>query len=116
MADIYRPRFIKLTINENGTDVEEKTELPSAFKLFQNYPNPFNPVTLIEFELDITSEVSLKIYNSLGQVVKTLIDSKTLLAGRYKTNWEPNNLSSGVYFYSLEKPGKREIKKMVFIK
>ncbi len=116
IADIYRPRFIKLSINENQTGIKEKTELPAAYRLLQNYPNPFNPVTLIEFELGMTSEVSLKIYNSLGEVVKTLIDSKTLLAGRYKTSWEPHNLSSGVYFYSLETSGKRETKKMVFIK
>lgn len=116
VADIYRPRFIKLTINENGTDVREREELANAFKLFQNYPNPFNPITLIEFELEKSAEVSLKIYNSLGELVQTLLDSQILLAGRYKTSWEPNNISSGVYFYSLESFGMRQTKKMVFVK
>jgi hypothetical protein len=115
-ADIYRPRFIKLAMNdlENGVAVE--TAAPGSFRLMQNYPNPFNPATEIAFEIVERSEVSLKVYNALGEVIEILFDARNMPPGRYTTRWAPHNLGSGVYFYALESPGWRETRKMMLIK
>ncbi|UCG55151.1 MAG: T9SS type A sorting domain-containing protein, partial [Dehalococcoidia bacterium] len=64
------------------------------------YPNPFNPSTTIEFDLPKTSQVTLKIYNILGEEVATLVSDR-LTAGSYSYEWNASNLSSGVYLYRL---------------
>ena len=80
---------------------------PDAFYLFQNYPNPFNPVTKISFELPSNSDlgnlfdVTLKIYDILGNEIETLLNEK-LNAGIYETEFNGNNYPSGIYFYKLE--------------
>ncbi|MBS1550990.1 MAG: T9SS type A sorting domain-containing protein, partial [Bacteroidetes bacterium] len=86
----------------------------------QNYPNPFNPATKIQFNLPVSGNVSLKIYDMLGKEVKTLVNSFTS-AGTYNINFDGSNLSSGVYFYKLEASGKDGnnfvmTKRMVLIK
>ncbi len=116
IADIYRPRFIRFSLLENSSGIKEKTNMPCAFRLLQNYPNPFNPVTQISFELLKKSEVTLRIYNALGQVVETLLHQQTFAPGLYTTRWQPQDQSSGVFFYTLESPGWHEIKKMVLIR
>lgn len=79
---------------------------PQTFTLFQNYPNPFNPETEIRFLLDKERNVELKVYNTVGQLVKTLTKSK--MSGGYHTliwdgtNEKGRNVPSGVYIYSLE--------------
>ncbi|MGE5401580.1 MAG: DUF4185 domain-containing protein, partial [Ignavibacteriales bacterium] len=115
-ADIYRPRFIRLKVMDNQTGIEKGRDIPTAYLLFQNYPNPFNPVTNIEFEIKREMPVSLKIYNVLGELVSTLLDSKVLPSGRYKTSWAALNASTGIYFYVLETPDSRVSKKMVLLK
>ena len=86
-----------------------------AFRLYNNFPNPFNPVTTIRYEIPVACIVSLKIYNLLGQVVASLIDGNQQ-AGAYEVKWNASGLASGVYFYKLETPTFREIKKLVLIK
>jgi hypothetical protein len=73
---------------------------PTKYALSQNYPNPFNPSTIIEFDLPKSSEVTLKIYNILGEEVATPV-SKRLAAGNYSYEWDASNLASGVYLYRL---------------
>ena len=75
--------------------------ISDKFKLHQNYPNPFNSMTTVEFDLPKTSEVTLNIYNILGQIVETLV-SERLTSGTYKYVWHPYDLVSGVYFYQLQ--------------
>ncbi|MCK5454529.1 MAG: T9SS type A sorting domain-containing protein, partial [Calditrichia bacterium] len=76
--------------------------LPDQFQLFQNYPNPFNPSTTIEFELQKSSEVTLKIFNLLGEEIATLL-SASLLSGSYSVDWSrPAGVASGVYLYQLQ--------------
>ena len=76
---------------------------PDKFTLEQNYPNPFNPTTTIEFYLVQPSIVTLKIYNTLGQEIATLIDRQNLDEGwnELRVSMDALNLSSGVYFYRL---------------
>jgi hypothetical protein len=90
--------------------------VPQSFALEQNYPNPFNPSTTIRFHLEKRSPVTLRVYNTLGQTLATLIDNKPYAAGTYDVNWVVETLASGVYFYELEADGLRLSKKMVFMK
>lgn len=98
-----------------STEDDHALDLPTEVELDQNYPNPFNPSTNIQFRLPETSEVTLTIYNSLGQKLKTLVSSQ-LSAGSHTFLWNASNASSGVYFYQL-KTGKKSIThKMILIK
>jgi hypothetical protein len=82
-------------------DVPEPEELPAVFMLAQNYPNPFNPTTTVHFELPVAAQVTLKVYNVLGQEVMTAVDEERP-AGRYDVNINAAALSSGAYFYRLQ--------------
>ncbi|MDZ7401466.1 MAG: DUF4185 domain-containing protein [candidate division KSB1 bacterium] len=118
-ADIYRPRFITLELNEQVTRVEKKSELPTLFALSQNYPNPFNATTRIEFQLDRSSHVVLKIYNVLGQEMRTLIH-ENLNAGIHSAVWDGKNelgedVGSGIYFYRIQIDRDGESKKMLLL-
>ena len=89
--------------------------LPKKLDLHQNYPNPFNPTTNIQFELPHSGYTTLKIYNSLGQLVQTLADS-FLSAGNHVYNFDANNHSSGVYFYQLRFGNEIMTRKMILLK
>ncbi len=82
-------------------EVGEKTPLPKNFSLQQNYPNPFNPSTSIKFELPEASDVSLKVYNLMGQQVATLVNGNTQ-AGFHEVSFNANGLSSGLYIAKLQ--------------
>ena len=86
-----------------------------SFILHQNYPNPFNSSTTIEFTLVRSAYVSLKIFNTLGQELTTLVSEK-LPSGEYKHNWIASELSSGVYLYQLQVGDFVEIKKLVLLR
>jgi hypothetical protein len=90
-------------------------ELPLAFELYQNYPNPFNPSTEIRFDLPTSGEVMLSIHDILGRLIEMPVD-KYLTAGQYRINWNPLNLSSGVYFYSISFGKSMISRKMLFLK
>jgi hypothetical protein len=98
------------------TAVKEYTnKMPGTFGLNQNYPNPFNPSTIITYSIPKESQVKLKIYNILGQEVKTLVnDSKA--PGKYTVNFNASSLSSGVYFYTLRAGNYFQVKKMMLLK
>jgi CubicO group peptidase (beta-lactamase class C family) len=85
------------------------------FVLSQNYPNPFNPSTTIEFDLPMTSDITLKIFNILGEEV-TMLVSDRLTAGNYTYDWDAPNLASGVYLYRLEAEEFVETKKMILMR
>ncbi|MBK9228821.1 MAG: T9SS type A sorting domain-containing protein [Ignavibacteria bacterium] len=75
-------------------------------RLHQNYPNPFNPVTNIEYDLPVDGNIELKIYDITGRLIKTLVNEfKT--AGSYIVSFNASDLSSGVYFYSMNFDGKQ---------
>ncbi|HLT24099.1 MAG TPA: S8 family serine peptidase [Ignavibacteria bacterium] len=89
--------------------------LPEEFSLMQNYPNPFNPTTKIRFDIPKQSFVTLKVYDVAGREVESLI-SRQLNAGTYIADFTAKNLSSGVYFYSLQAGDFVQVKKMVLLK
>lgn len=100
---------------ENTTNIIKYAVGPDGFFLRNNFPNPFNPVTTISFGIPVTSFVSLKVYNSLGREVNSLI-SEQLMPGSYSVSWNASNSTSGMYFYKLETEHFSEIKKMILIK
>ena len=108
--------IIRAYVSFPTTGVRQTIELaPSSFILAQNYPNPFNPSTTIEFSLPKTSEITLKIFNALGEEVATLLQEKRE-AGKHNIAWNAANLPSGVYLYRLEGEGFVETKRLVLMK
>ena len=98
------------------SDVKEIQDvLPSDYNLEQNYPNPFNPTTNIRFSLPEANQVMLKVYNTLGQEVATLVNG-FMNAGTFEVNFDANNLPTGTYFYSLTAGDYSSVKKMLLIK
>ncbi|MFI5251046.1 MAG: T9SS type A sorting domain-containing protein [Bacteroidota bacterium] len=91
---IYRSSFT--------TPVKEKKPFTaSSFSLDQNYPNPFNPVSTITFSVKEKSQVTLKIYNILGEVIATLINDRSYTAGVHSATFDGSGIASGVYFYKI---------------
>jgi hypothetical protein len=94
--------------------------VPSAFELSQNYPNPFNPITAIRYSLHRPSQVSITVFNVLGQEVKTL-ENGIQAAGTYETTWDGTNqtgqeVASGIYFYRIKAGENVETRKMLLLK
>lgn len=107
-ASLWVAKLSGLTSIANNT-------IPVNFKLEQNYPNPFNPSTKINFSIPKFEFVTLKIYNSIGKEVKTLV-SENLNSGNYEYTFSGSELSSGVYFYNITTQDFSETKSMTLIK
>ena len=90
-------------------------EVPKDFALQQNYPNPFNPTTSLSFALPKAEHVQLRVYNSLGQLVTTLVD-ETRTAGNYTVTWDAHNVSTGLYLYQIRAGNFVETRKMLLMK
>jgi len=102
------------------TAVTDNDTQPVDFMLSQNYPNPFNPVTAIDFNLPHSASVNLKIFNVLGQCVRTLINSRKS-SGRHTVYWDAQDnagipVSTGVYFYRLSVGDQVESRKMLLVR
>jgi len=107
-----------LKTNDGGGDpvgINDEEEIPTEFSLDQNYPNPFNPSTTIKFTIPEASYVSLKIFNSLGEAIETLV-AEELSAGNYKHELNATKLTSGIYFYILNTGKFLQTKKMILLK
>lgn len=115
-TNFYRLKQIDLDGSFNYSDVVSvEIEVVQKYALNQNYPNPFNPSTVIEFSIPETQNVSLKVFNSIGQEVAEL--AKGLFeAGSHSVNFDASNLQSGVYFYRIESTNFNAVRKMMFIK
>jgi len=100
---------------EEIVSIEEPLFELKEFKIFQNYPNPFNPSTIISYQLPVASNVTLKIYDVLGNEVATLV-SEYRYAGNYETEFNAGKFSSGVYYYQLRAGSFVETKKMIYLK
>jgi hypothetical protein len=90
--------------------------IPDAYRLSQNYPNPFNPQTNIRFSVRSNDNIKLIVFDLTGKIIRTLINEK-LNPGIYEFGFSGNDLSSGIYFYSMIINGKvTDTKKMMLIK
>ena len=94
---------------------KENPYTPVSYQLSQNYPNPFNPSTTINFSIPKESRVTVKIFDILGQEVRTLVNEDKM-PGNYRVNFNANNLSSGIYFYSINAGNFYHVKKMMLLK
>jgi hypothetical protein len=97
------------------TDIERMNESPKDFNLLQNYPNPFNPSTKIKFQIPTSGNVSIKVYDILGNEVARLVDGYIEI-GKYEVEFDASSLSSGVYIYRLQVNDFVNVKKMVLLK
>jgi len=97
------------------TGIKSEEIFPTEFALSQNYPNPFNSSSVIKYSIPKSSQVSLKIFNTLGQEIETLVNEEKPV-GTYEVNWNAANLPSGVYFYRLKVGDFVETKKMILLK
>jgi hypothetical protein len=107
-------------VASTGLDWKPISQAISNFRLYPNYPNPFNPETTIAFDLVKSGPVELKIYNVVGEEVKTLINN-SLLPGSYKIIWDGTDnsdqqVASGIYIYSLKTGNSVQSNKMVLLK
>ena len=109
-------RIIISWIPVNTTDVSgEMSNIVKGYSLSQNYPNPFNPSTTISYELPHASRMSLRVYNTLGQEVATMVNENKP-AGVYTARFEARSLASGVYFYRLQAGNFVDTKKFILLK
>jgi hypothetical protein len=117
---------IEFVINGTGINLNKSFIInyaaPKEYALSQNFPNPFNPATTIRYDLPFESRVTLKIYDILGNEVKTLVNGEQG-AGYKEIRFDGSSLASGVYIYRLtaDNPSKRQasfvsIKKMLMVK
>ncbi len=110
----------KSAITSIGNHSISQESTPDKFFLFNNYPNPFNPTTTIQYDIPQTVRVVLKIYNMLGQQVKTLVD-EVQSPGQKSVIWNGTDeqgkvVSSGIYFYQFQSENNLITKKMMFLK
>ncbi len=105
-------RYVRKTV---GIGDDQVVSIPETYRLGQNYPNPFNPTTVIPFEMREKGHVTIKIFDTLGREVRTLVDQK-MPAGKHLVEFNARNLPSGVYYYRLSVNGKVMTKKMVLSK
>ena len=106
------PTFINITVS---VEKDRATEIPSEFVLEQNYPNPFNPTTVIDFALPKATNVTLSIYNVIGEKVTELVNGK-MAAGHHTVNFNASNLASGMYIYRISAGNFVATKKMMLLK
>ena len=110
---VYVNRYDYLSIAAEG--------IPLEFALHENYPNPFNPTTTLRFDLPEVSDITLTIYNMLGQKVKTFDYAKHTSAGYHSVTWNATNdlgqqVGAGVYLYQLQTKDFVKTRKMVLLK
>ncbi|MFA6598289.1 MAG: AGE family epimerase/isomerase [Ignavibacteriaceae bacterium] len=111
---------VTFELNEATNIASDGSNVPYQYKLEQNYPNPFNPTTVISWQLAVSSYVTLKVYDVLGNEVATLVNEEKQ-PGSYKITFNPqqttNNqqLSSGVYFYTMRAGNFVETRKMILL-
>lgn len=111
---------VNINLPATPTQVDEAAALPVTFALQQNYPNPFNPETMIQYQLPVRVAVTLKVFNALGQEVRTLVQ-KVQAPGVYRITWDGQDsrgktLSAGVYLFQLQAGDFNMTRKMALVK
>jgi hypothetical protein len=128
LDEISRPSFVNAYLADGTgasrgegatllTDIGQlySAPLPGSPVLFQNYPNPFNPGTIISYALPSRSDVTLAVYNTLGQRVAVLV-RETQERGVHQVNFDGEGLASGVYFYRLQAGSSVTTNRMILVK
>lgn len=122
---VVNPHIWFVRVSEFGDDelgvTNYRIVTPMDYELENAYPNPFNPTTTINYTLPINKEISLIVYNQLGQKITTLVDNRQQNAGTYQVVWNGTNsygkkVASGVYFYMLKYGNYSQTKKVTFLK
>jgi hypothetical protein len=115
--------FYNFVVENSVTNFTENAQ-PEEFYLSQNFPNPFNPLTRIQYSVSRTQDVTLKVYDMLGNEIAVLVNEQKP-AGTYEVEFNSHsgesakggrNLTSGVYFYQLKSGSFVESKKMILLK
>ena len=112
-----------MELSTGSITVLNESAIVTSLELTQNYPNPFNPSTTISYNVDTSGMVSLKIYDIMGRLVRTLVDNHRSSGnvGGYSAVWDGKDsqgqqVAAGLYIYSLQTPGGKMTKKMVLMK
>ncbi len=106
---------IKEVYGEYTSISERESEIPLKFELFNNYPNPFNPTTKIEYTILRSADVTIKVFNLLGEGVAVLVNQKQN-AGKYIIDFNASNLASGIYLYKMQAGVYSSTKKMILLR
>ena len=121
LSDIQYGNVMELSTG--SITVLDESAVVTSLELTQNYPNPFNPSTTISYNVDTNGMVSLKVYDIMGRLVRTLVDNHHSSGnfGGYNVVWDGKDsqgqqVAAGLYIYSLETPGGNMTKKMVLMK
>jgi sugar lactone lactonase YvrE len=115
VSDGGNNRVLRFNATSVGVPVQGVKSAVREFKLLQNYPNPFNPATVISYQLAVSSQITLRVYDVLGREVATLVNERQA-AGSYTASFDASRFSSGVYFYRLEAGSFVQTKKMLLVK
>ncbi|MHB1049353.1 MAG: choice-of-anchor B family protein [Bacteroidota bacterium] len=102
-------------VQENASSVNDRTELPTSFVLRQNFPNPFNPRTVISYSIPAPASVTLSVFNTLGQKIRTLVNT-VQRSGEHYIEFDASALTSGVYYYTLTVGNYSAARKMIVTK
>lgn len=117
VTDFDNHRVMRFDVSTLTSVKQIKTEMyPENYSLAQNYPNPFNPGTQISFSVAKTGHVSLTVYNLLGQKVTELFNEVATANTRYLLSFNAENLSSGIYLYTLRTTAGISVKRMCLLK
>ena len=113
--NINNAEFNYVPILTENLSIIENLNLPNAVTLHQAYPNPFNPVSNIKYSVDIGQNISISIFDLNGRLIHTLVDDYHS-PGNYIRNFSGHNLSSGIYFISLNNNNRIQTKKIILTK
>jgi hypothetical protein len=117
----WGPIFLadNMRVTPISSNIISENEPPKMFSLSQNYPNPFNGFSSIKYSIPKSSQVTLKIFNTLGEEIEILVNEEKTI-GTYEVNWNAasatGGLPSGVYFYRLQAGDFVKTRKMILLK
>lgn len=107
---------IRFVQKRAATSIENRQQTPETIQLAQNYPNPFNPSTVIGFQLSVTGNVDLRVFDTLGREVKSILTNERMESGDYTVRFDGTGLPSGTYVYRLTVDGVSTTRMMTLIR
>jgi len=118
--DVQTSLISNAKVSVSNSSIIGGTTIPTEYRLGQNYPNPFNPETEIRYDIPEQTNVSIRIFNSMGRTIRTIVN-KNQQAGSYIIRWDGKDemgipVSSGIYFYQMTTNQYNQIMKMILIK